>query len=259
MSQTIKKVLYKTFGQAAYLKMLHTSFFFLYRTGMLRKNKEYIYYYFAHNFIEKGDCVVDIGANLGYFSKVFSRLVGNTGKVVSVEPVLPFYKTLKWAMRKEQNCTIYNHALGTEQKWIKMSLPKIDNFFRTGLAHVAEANDQATDNFMFDVEMVEGSKLLSKLSRIDYIKCDIEGYERFVLPELKPILEKHKPVLQIETWGEYKDVVFPFLHSIGFESYMLIDGKLIKGDKEGFDGDYIFMHQSKADPIMAKLKAKGVA
>ena len=41
---------------------------------------------FLRNIIKEGMNVVDIGANIGYFSLLFSKWVGDKGKVYSIEP-----------------------------------------------------------------------------------------------------------------------------------------------------------------------------
>jgi protein-L-isoaspartate O-methyltransferase len=37
--------------------------------------------------LREGDCVVDIGANIGYYALMEARLVGSYGKVYAIEPV----------------------------------------------------------------------------------------------------------------------------------------------------------------------------
>jgi FkbM family methyltransferase len=255
MTKLIKKVLYRLLGQANYLKTLHVSFFILYDLGLLKRNYLYKYHYFIKNIVNKGDCVVDIGANLGYFSKIFSKLVGSEGKVISIEPVKPFFDTLKWGLRKKLNCLLYNYALGLENKKIEMVLPIINGYFRTGLAHIATNRIDKEGSLSFETEMVKGSSLLNQLPKINYIKCDIEGYEEYVLPELKEIIEKQKPILQIETGGTHKIVVFNLMKELGYIQYSVYKNKLIRNFPDEIEvGDYIFIHGSSEMKIVNNLK-----
>lgn len=246
MTKSLKKILYKLLGEAAYLKALHVSFFILYDTGILKRNYIYKYHYFIKKIIKPGDCIIDIGGNLGYLTKIFSRLTGSAGKVISIEPVKPFFQTLKWALRNKKNCTIYNYALGAENKKITITLPKIDGFFRTGLAHIAKNETDREGHFNFEVEMIKGSELLINLPTINYIKIDIEGYEEFVLPELKEVFIKFKPILQIETAYPQKEIVFALMTELGYVQYGVYKNKLVKNLSEEVEsGDYLFVHQSK--------------
>jgi len=45
--------------------------------------------------IHDGDTVLDIGANIGYFSLIFSKIVGNNGRVYAFEPDPNNFKILK--------------------------------------------------------------------------------------------------------------------------------------------------------------------
>ncbi|ANI88089.1 hypothetical protein A9P82_01425 [Arachidicoccus ginsenosidimutans] len=257
MKKLVKSILYKSLGQNAYLKLLHKSFFVLYDAGLLKNDEAYKFNYFVKNLVNEGDYVVDFGANLGYFAKIFSRLVGKRGKVICIEPVKPFFATLSWGLKSKKNCTLYNYALGTEEKTIEMVVPKMNGYLRTGLAHVpVNETYNANDNYTFEVEMRKGSELLKDLPRLDYLKCDIEGYEEYVLPEVKEILIKHKPTIQIETWGTHKDKVFELLEGIGYVPYGLTENKLtvVNNLRGGYDGDYLFIHNSRISEVLDKNK-----
>jgi hypothetical protein len=151
---------------------------------------------------------------------------------------------------------LYNYALGLENKKIEMALPKMDGYLRTGLAHIPDEKPNPKNVYSFEVEMIRGSSLLKDLPKINYIKCDIEGYEEYVLPELKDILEKHKPLIQVETWGTHKEKVFDLMQGLGYVQYGLYKTKLIKNLSDDVEaGDYLFIQESSQTEIIKKLKA----
>ena len=254
----IKKILYKLLSQRNYLKFLNRSFFALYKLGFLKNDPAYKYHYFAKNLVGMGDVVIDLGANLGYYSNLFREWVGDTGFVYAIEPVVPFNEILQWKMGKYSNVTILPYALGTEEKEITLIIPKEHKYLKTGLPHVFEGEvhgDLESYGFRFNAKMKKGSELFKDLGRVDFIKCDIEGYEEYVLPEMESVLVKHKPVIQVETWGTHKSIVENFLKRIGYQQYELQDGKLIPSEnKDPNQVDFIFFHPANAK-AMQKLVA----
>lgn len=241
------KILYNTLSQRNYLKFLNSSFLCLYKMGLLKSNPKYQYHYFAKNLVTKGDTVLDLGANLGYYSNLFQEWVGDKGRLYAVEPVIPFNEILQWKLGNKKHVTIFPYALGTEEKDITLVIPKNLSYLSTGLPNVYE--EQTHGNleeygFKFNAVMKKGSDLFKNIDRLDFVKCDIEGYEEYVLPEFKEVLEKHKPIIQVETWGTHKKVVEDFLLGIGYQQYHLQNNKLVSTAQGHPDDvvDFIFCH-----------------
>lgn len=215
--------------------------------GLLKSNPKYEYHYFARNLVSPGDTVVDLGANLGYYSNLFQEWVGEHGKLFSVEPVIPFNEILQWRLKDKKQVTILPYALGTEEKEITLVIPKNLGYLSTGLPNVYDpASHGSLDEygFKFEATMKRGSELFRDLPRLDFVKCDIEGYEEYVFPEMRPVFEKHKPMIQVETWGPHKKVVEDFLSSLGYTQYHLEQGKLKPSAAGHGDAtvDFIFVH-----------------
>lgn len=240
---------FKLLGTNNYLKLLHIGFQLAYRTKWLKKNYIYKYHYFDRYFIHGGDHVLDIGANLGYYTTLFSKWVvqkGNNGHVYAVEPVTDFFNILRWATRNAKNVTLYNYALGAEEKEVTLETPGRYGYLRTGLAHISpSAGSQEKAEFTFKASMKRASHLFIDLPKLDFIKCDIEGYEEVVLPEMQSVLDKFKPAIQVETWGTHKSTISLFLANLGYEMYGL-DGAVLRPIEKLTDkrfGDFIFVHK----------------
>lgn len=249
---TLKKILFKLLSQKAYLKTLHRSFYFLYDLGILKNDARFKYHYMVKKLIEPNYTIVDIGANLGYFSKNFARLAKN-GKLISIEPVPAFFETLSFFMKKYPHATLYNVALGTEKGTITMVLPQSNGMIRTGLPHIAESEDEKKMHQTQDVDIVKGSELLGNLDRLDYIKCDIEGYELNVFQEIKPILEKHLPFVQVEIADKNLSSMLEIFQSMGYTQFGIKDFMFVqeKG-KQSEEGDFFFVPSSKLEAFKAK-------
>src|SRR5688572_2698164 len=111
MRKAIKRFLFKILGIENYLKLLNKGFFFFYHAGLLKFADGYRYHYFVKNLIKPGDTVVDIGANLGYFTKLFSKWTGNKGSVIAIEPVPLYNKIIRWAVgRRDRKSTRLNSS-----------------------------------------------------------------------------------------------------------------------------------------------------
>lgn len=249
----LKKILFKTLSQSAYLKTLHRSFYLLFDLGLLKNDARFKYHYIVKKIIEPDYTIVDIGANLGYFSKNFARLA-KKGKVISIEPVPAFFETLSHFMKKFPHVTLHNVALGTEKGTITMVLPQSNGMIRTGLPHIAENEEEKTKHATQEVAIVKGSELLADLDRIDYIKCDIEGYELNVFQEIKPILEKHLPYVQIEIAEKNLEPMLALFHSLGYTQFGIKELKFIpeKGT-QAEEGDFFFVPKHKMEEFEHKF------
>ena len=172
----IKKILARILSQKAYLQTLHFVFYVMYDLRLLRGDKRFKYHYLIRKIIQEDYVVVDIGANLGYFAKNFSRLA-KQGKVIAIEPVPAFFNVLTHFLGNKKNVEIHNVALGKEDGIITMVMPESDGFIRTGLPHIASSEEEKNNNKTQEVKIVKAKEFIGGIPKIDYIKCDIEGYE----------------------------------------------------------------------------------
>ena len=242
MGRLFHRILYRLLPLEGYLRVV-SRLFFLYRAlGIGRKGRALEYNYHLQQLVKEGDTVIDIGANLGYYTRPLADIVGATGEVYAVEPVPVIFSVLKRNVGGRKNVTLLNYALGSEERTIEMANDSVAaaGYFGTGRNFVSNG-ELSGDAVRFSAQMVRGSRLFADLKRIDFIKCDIEGYERIVIPELQPLIERHHPTVLIETDGETRQEIIKMFSQMGYRAYMLENGKEVTLDAAS-DKDIIFRY-----------------
>ena len=242
MGRLFHRILYRLLPLEGYLRVV-SRLFFLYRAlGIGRTGRALEYNYHLQQLVKEGDTVIDIGANLGYYTRPLADIVGATGEVYAVEPVPVIFSVLKRNVGGRKNVALLNYALGSEERTIEMANDSVAaaGYFGTGRNFVSDG-ELSGDAIRFSAQMVRGSRLFADLKRIDFIKCDIEGYERVVIPELQPLIERHHPTVLIETDGETRQEIIKTFTQMGYRAYMLENGKEVTLDAAS-DKDIIFRY-----------------
>lgn len=253
----LKSILNRILGQKRYLQLISSVFFSSYKKGWLKNNPSYYSHYFVRNLIKPGQTVIDIGGNLGYFTKIFAQLVGKTGKVFTVEPIELYRSVLEKNIVDVKNVTLLPYALGEIDGTITMGNPTNDKH-RHGLMRVLKKEETTTlsDGEKYEVDMRNPLHLFEKLGKIDYIKCDIEGYEIPVIPLMQPLIANQQPIVQIETDGDNKTKILLMMWALGYKSYYAKKKQLfaVTNTTQDVIGDLLFIPLHKSD-IIAKFIA----
>jgi FkbM family methyltransferase len=82
--------------------------------------------------IDKGDVVVDVGAHRGTYTYHLQKIVGNLGKVYSVEPQVFYFKYLRSAFKKSRNVEVINAAAFNRITSIPIFIPVHNGQLATG-------------------------------------------------------------------------------------------------------------------------------
>ena len=227
MKKTLHRILYRTLPLEGYLRAVSRLFFLWQRLGLGRRAPETEYVYHLPQLVRAGDTCIDIGANLGYYARTISRLAGPAGRVYAVEPVAPIRKVLSRNLRRCGNTEILPFALGAAAGPIRMGndSARENGYFGTGRNFVNEGGGRS--DVEFTAEMRRGSELFARLPRLDFIQCDIEGYEAVVMEEMRPLLERFRPTVLIETGGENRPRIVRLFTRLGYAGYTLDRGREI--------------------------------
>ena len=242
MGKLLHRLLYRALSLEGYLRVVSRLFFLARALGIGRRGRALEYNYHLPQLLRRGDIAIDIGANLGYYTRPMADIVGAEGRVYAVEPVPVIFSVLERNVRGRGNVSLMNYALGEQDDTIEMANDSVAEagYFGTGRNFVSEGK-LSGGAIRFSAQMRRGSELFGALERVDFIKCDIEGYERVVIPELRPIIERHHPTVLIETDGQTREQIIEIFSAMGYKAYMLMDGCEVELDTNS-DKDIIFRY-----------------
>ncbi len=166
--------------------------------------------------IYEGNVVIDVGANIGYYTIIFSRLVGDKGVVYAFEPDPVNFEILKKNISLN-NCT----NVIAEQKALSNKSGKTSLYISGENRGDHRIYDPGDGREAIDIETVSLDDYLKDLTPrgIDFLKIDVQGAEVVVLEGANKILQKSKSVKilsefwpsAIEKFGKNPSVFFSIL------------------------------------------------
>jgi FkbM family methyltransferase len=157
--------------------------------------------------VKRGSVVLEIGANLGYFTRLFSHLVGPRGKVVAFEPIPQTRKTLLQNVQTlgAGNVCILPFAIAEQAGEATMFVPgRIHG--QASLQRHSEGGwgtGETVETVIVECMPLDRVGEVAALPRVDFIKVDAEGAELPVLKGARQLLLRDHPLLHLEiepTW-----------------------------------------------------------
>lgn len=166
--------------------------------GVLRNDWEPHETRFILSQLAPGDCFVDIGANIGWFTVLAARQVGANGQVHAFEPRPDLFRRLNQSVVEngmQDWCFLHNEALGGEST--EMSIAAVPNEFNAGHSFLVkgELDPQSIEVARVPVRPLDSVKFSR---RVNLIKIDVEGAEGLVLSGARAMLERDRPVIVSE-------------------------------------------------------------
>lgn len=140
-------------------------------------------------FVNPGDCVADIGANIGYHTLTLSRLVGKLGKVYSFEPETDNFRLLQKNIKENNVKNVDMIKMGISNKKDNVKL----NFGEKTHGGGTILNYQI--NYGFEIIKTITLDDFFKGKKIDFLKLDIEWAELKAFEGGKKTLKKVKGII----------------------------------------------------------------
>lgn len=145
--------------------------------------------------LREGDCVVDVGANVGHYTCQMAHCVGASGRVLAFEPIPLSFALLTANVRAAGllSVTLFNIALSSHAAFSRMTVPRYEhtrlhNYYR---AHIAADGQYPVLCLPLDAIPIPRSVRL--------VKIDAEGHDLQVLLGMEALLRRDRPILIVES------------------------------------------------------------
>lgn len=193
-------------------------------------------------YVKKGDSVMDIGANIGYFTLMLAKLVGPTGKVFAFEPDPRNISLLKKNIETNnyKNIVVIPKAVSNVNQ--KCTLFTSQTTF--GQNRIYEPKKTKNQEYIpIESEVIfldDYFKTNEEIKNISFVKIDVEGAEKYVLEGMKNILDLNKNIKIfseidldfLDDAGSNYTEMIEFLERKGFSIFLVneINNEIIKVD-----------------------------
>jgi len=148
--------------------------------------------------VRAGDVVMDLGANIGVYTRLLSNLVGARGTVYSLEPIPPTYEILRSVIQRYHlaNVKPMAAAVSDHQYLAEMEVPRYpsggENFYQAAI--VATPEDPSRRRFTVGTTTVDAACS----GPVHFIKCDVEGHEEAVIRGAARTIQLYRPAWLME-------------------------------------------------------------
>ena len=195
---------------------------------------------FLKKIIKKNMIVVDVGANVGLYTSILSKLVGSNGKVFSYEPEPNNFRLLKKCKKINEldNVIIESIAIGEKKENTNFYVSKINS------------GDNRLSSFkqIHSIISVQKDSLDNKLRKqkyIDFIKMDIQGGEYLALLGMKNLIVTNKKLIilsevdysmlasantNLKDFFKFIKLHFPYIYNINSSRNKMNNFNLKKSD-----------------------------
>jgi len=145
--------------------------------------------------IKPGMTVVDIGANVGYYTLLFAQAVEKGGTVYAFEPAPETFALLQRNLRENNlngNVKLFNVALSDHEGAAELFI----NEYNKGNNRLYDAGGMRS----VPIQLKRLDDVIPSSEHVDFIKMDIEGAEVLALRGMRELLKRDKPTIVMEYW-----------------------------------------------------------
>lgn len=206
-----------------------------------------------YKLVSEGDTIFDVGANIGWYSNHLSKkLPGAT--IYSFEPIPETFAQVKrnTELNQAKNITLNNVALSDKVQTLTFYYsPTITG--ASSAANITENENMA--KLECQTNTIDKFVKENNISKLDFIKCDVEGAEFMVYKGGAETIEKYKPIVfteMLRKWAAkfnyHPNDIIAFFKQFGYNCYTSHEGKLVPIETvtdDTLETNFFFLHPDK--------------
>lgn len=216
---------------------------------------------FILKLIKENDKILDIGANIGYYSLKISKNIENV-EILAFEPIPKTFSYLKRNinLNKISNIKFFNYGFSDEEKNLNLY------YYPEGSCNASAANlSERKDIIKIPCKFTAIDKFVeSNNIFIDFIKCDVEGAELFILKGGFNTIKRDKPIIFVELlrkWAAKFDYhpneVIKMLKKIDYSCFTIENNHLkefLEMDENTVETNFLFLNSEKHFDLIKNYK-----
>jgi FkbM family methyltransferase len=195
--------------------------------------------YIFKQLVKPGMVVIDVGANIGYFTLLSAKLVTDTGYVYAFEPEPRNYDALihNMSINHFQNIMAMRDAVCDKCGWADLHIDSTE----PGAHSIYSVRDSFHNDVRVNTVSIDSfAKIMN--TKVDFIKIDVEGAEKDVLRGMHEVSRANKNLIMIlEIWpyglrraGTELELLWYEMLRLGFNDIYLLDEKLHEAIRVNF-------------------------
>jgi FkbM family methyltransferase len=202
--------------------------------------------------ISPDDCIIDIGANMGWYSINIAKTFPNS-MVYAFEPIPKTYSYLLQNIEINQinNIKSFQFGLSNEQKDLTFYFYP-EGGVNASLANVSEREDVELINC--HVERLDDFTKSNNL-KVNFIKCDVEGAEIFAFRGGIETIKRDQPIVfteMLRKWAAkfnyHPNEIITLFSELGYQCFVTANDKLVEFfimDENTVETNFFFLHHEK--------------
>lgn len=217
-----------------------------------------------YNLVKNNSIIFDIGANIGWYSIGLGKNKKNV-TVYSFEPIPTVFENLRSNLKLNnlKNVKLFNHGFYNKNKKISFYYyPDASGYS----SNTPFPGKKGFEKVQCDLKILDEFVNKQKISKIDFIKCDVEGAEFFVFKGGMKTIEQFKPIILSEIsrinqskFSYHPNDLIQFFKEKGYDCFLTTDSglrKIKEITEKTTETNAFFLHTKKHSSQISKFSSR---